>query len=407
LTEALNGIADSQLRLDLLKSLIAIDPEAKSSKTALNEALADKVPAVRQLAANQLIATQYRSSIPDLRKVLEHTSLEMRIGAARALGDLGPKAKDAIPDLNKALSRPNADERLIIQDVLFLIDPDSVPLAARELVEILADDTDVVVSLKIQTLLDSVLVNKGFLRDVKKKLKDECPILEQFKFDPLKDVGRITAASGGIDPLKLDNVHFHVLLNGRFGKEKVFDIVKGQMFGRNGFAACMDEGAIVVCDAQATLEQAIDHKKNKSHGKPNAQLMKILARVDSLQTFWLAKAFSKEDAALIRAEANQEIAESSLGLTLHIDYKENATLVFRLFTSDPKTAAYWKEEVLKWRELVIGYLPYLFQDDPKLVGQVKEVLESARIEIKASDLFIQLSIKAEVLEKVAKRFQGE
>jgi HEAT repeat protein len=409
LAKALKSSMKDSLRLDLLKAVIAIDPDAKISKDVLDGAATDTSAVVRQEAANQLITVCYRSSIPDLSKALEHSSLEMRTGAARALGALGPKAKDAVPALNKAaLASSNPDERMLIQDALFLVALDALPLAGRELIEFLPEDTDLVVSLKVQTLLDSVLVDTGFLKSVRKKLKDECPILDQFQFDPLKDVAVMTVASGNIDPTNIDDAHFHFLLNGRIGKERVFNIAKGRMFGRDAFAACIDEGSILACDEGARLEQAIGHKKNKSRAKPNVQLIKILARVDSLQTFWLAKAFSKRDVAFIESLATKGIAESSLGLSLHVNYKENATVAVRIFTADAKTAAFWEEKVKEWKDLAIKFLPdFYFADDAKLAQQVKEVIESAKIETKGSDLFVQFSIKADVLEKVAKRFQGQ
>jgi HEAT repeat protein len=408
LAKALKGSADASGRLLLLRTVVAVDPESKKSAACLLEASADKDAEVRQEAVKQLIAKVYRDSIPDLSRALQHSSAEMRLGAAQALGALGPKAKDAVPELTKAVSATSDfDERSLLQDALLLISPDALPLAGKELVELLPAEIDMVVSLKVQTLLDSVLVDTGFLKDIRKKLKDECPILDHFQFNPLKDVTVITVASGNIDPTRLDVVPFYFLLNGRFAKEKQYEIAKGRMFGRDGFAACLNDGAILACDKRAALEEAIDHNKNKTRVKPNTQLLKMLTRIDSTQTFWLAKTFSKQDAQAIESYVSKETADKSLGLTLHVNYKEAATIDLRIFTSDPKTASFWDTQVRQWRDLAIELVPLGFPNDPKLADQLKEVLKSAKIETSGSDLVVRFSMKADVLEKIAKRFREQ
>jgi HEAT repeat protein len=400
---------DASLRIDMLNAIIAIDPEAKTSKQSLTEALENTDAQVRKAAANQLVKVYYQPSIQDLCKALEHSSLEMRMGAAQALGEMGSTAKEAIPSLKKALKTSKGRERFIILDSLYLIDPDSFPMpsAARQLIDVASDDTDLIVSLRVPTLLDSILFNKHFFKEVKKRLNEDCPILARFQFDPVKDVSVITAASGSIDPLNFGNSKFYFLLTGRFGKEKAFDIVNGDLFGRKAFAACISEESLIACDERDRLEEAITRKKDKHHPKRNMQLVKILGRVDSSQTFWLAKAFSEQDRAAMRSTANEEIANNSLGLTFHIDFKQNATLVLQVFTSDTKTADYWKEEAEKAKEQAIGLVPFFVNDDSKLAESVVEVIKSTKIEVKGSDLVVELTIKAEVLEQLAKRFWRE
>jgi hypothetical protein len=137
------------------------------------------------------------------------------------------------------------------------------------------------------------------------------------------------------------------------------------------------------------------------------QLVKILGRVDSSQTFWLAKAFSEQDRAAMRSTADEEIAKNSLGLTFHIDFKQNAALVLQVYTSDTKTADYWKEEAEKVKEQAIGLIPFYISDDNKLAESVVEVIKSTKIEVKGPNLIVELTVKAEVLEQLAKRFWRE
>jgi hypothetical protein len=134
----------------------------------------------------------------------------------------------------------------------------------------------------------------------------------------------------------------------------------------------------------------------------------MLRRVDSRKVFWLAKAFGKQDQAFISGITNNpKSGENSLGFTFEVDYKATADLDLHLYTADAATAAVWKEEFIKWKDLAIEYTPQLLRDDAKLAKKVVTALKETEIEVKGPSVRVLLSIKADALEQLAKRLLGE
>ena len=103
-----NGCDD----VDVVKALVRIDPEGRECLPALNMALKRKEPEIVDAAARclGLLGPRAKDAVPGLVKVVnrgfvqEHDlDIDPRVNAVKAIGRIGPTAKESIPALIEAL----------------------------------------------------------------------------------------------------------------------------------------------------------------------------------------------------------------------------------------------------------------------------------------------------------------
>lgn len=141
LIAALNA-NDWQLRALAADALVRIDPDPDRVappliETFAEDASADYRNAVIEPVARAL-ATLGRGAVPHLRRALADPRFTVRLGAAEALGALGPDAQEALPALASAV---RDDDHLFVRtaaaQALERIDPDQAPDLARPLIDAL------------------------------------------------------------------------------------------------------------------------------------------------------------------------------------------------------------------------------------------------------------------------------
>jgi HEAT repeat protein len=136
---------DKQVWANSLSAIAAIGPDAKEAIPALIEDLDSKRGrGQRYFDRNQtLFRSAYAltrigpAAIPPLIQALGADDSALRAGAAKALGGMGPGAKEAIPALMSNLKHGDNDVQREVIDALALIGPDAKPpvvaaLSARE-----------------------------------------------------------------------------------------------------------------------------------------------------------------------------------------------------------------------------------------------------------------------------------
>lgn len=130
LARLLEDLASTRM---VAKSLAAIGPDAQEAIPALADVIRREQgkgsgigsdgPSLNSSFAGRALTAIGESSIPELVRLLSHEDRFVRICAARSLGDMGPKAKDAVPALKEALEDEDETVRRYVSRALEKIEP--------------------------------------------------------------------------------------------------------------------------------------------------------------------------------------------------------------------------------------------------------------------------------------------
>ena len=138
LARAVSADADDQVRLEAARALAAIGPAAAAAVPALRDGLGDESPFVRFEAARALgmFGVAARDAVESLAALLTQEGLEAstRDMAATALGEIGPDAAAAVPQLVQAMR----DNSHAAADALGRVGPraaDAVPALAEVVID--------------------------------------------------------------------------------------------------------------------------------------------------------------------------------------------------------------------------------------------------------------------------------
>ncbi len=140
LVEGLQQKAEA-VRFEASQTLLSVGPTAKTAVPALKLLLDDPAPGVRFEAALALVGIDSKDAagaVPALTEGLK-TSDSHATRAAKALGTLGPVAKDAVPELLKKFDAGAPLLRLSSAEAVARIDPAHAPKAAEAIATLLAD----------------------------------------------------------------------------------------------------------------------------------------------------------------------------------------------------------------------------------------------------------------------------
>src|SRR3954468_15012654 len=119
--------------------------------------------------------------------------------------------------------------RLFAAAVLALVA--AAPVRAAEVDVLLPAETEAVMFVNVKQILDSDLVKKYALGQIKQALQgnENQKLLKDLGLDPLKDIDRVTVGSWGKGPEDMEAV---AIVRGRFDPEKLFAAAKDQA-GKN------------------------------------------------------------------------------------------------------------------------------------------------------------------------------
>jgi HEAT repeat protein len=140
LREPTDSPVSTMLRQEAAQALLNLEADAIAALPALRDALQDKYPRVRILAAEAL-GKIGKPAVPALIEGLKHTDKSVRIVCAKGLGSMGADALPAVADLENGMTDKEPDVRVHMAGALARVSPDT-PGVVRVLAETLLERDD-------------------------------------------------------------------------------------------------------------------------------------------------------------------------------------------------------------------------------------------------------------------------
>jgi hypothetical protein len=305
-----------------------------------------------------------------------------------------------------------------------------MPAGAADIDKYLPDDTEEVVTVNVKQILDSGLVKKFGLDNVKQALKDQedvAKILKDLGFDPFADLDTVTVGSaGGDDPEKA-----LIIVHGRFDLDK-FKAKAAEAAKTNGehlkihkrdkgpeiyevkhpdlefnlFVSLPDKSTMLVSPGKDYVIDALKKIDNQKPTVKNAEIQKLIKAMDGKQSVSIAMlgtslAKSSELANLIGKDVVDGIDAVGGGVTLGDDIKFE--LVVSTKTADAAKSIRKKiDDGVNNALIALAPLAKLQPDLQPAVDVVKAIKTAG----KEKTVSLKGEVTAEQIEKIAKAIQG-
>lgn len=280
-------------------------------------------------------------------------------------------------------------------------------------------DTEMVVVVNVRQILDSPLVKKHALDQVKSLLdhnEQTRKVLAAAGLDPLKDVdGFMLAASGGLTRGKvvvfvrgsfdLDKAHKAAVDYAenkpgelKIHKEGAVQLYEARAEDKPVFAAFADRTTLIISSSRDyTLEQV------KNFGKRNAPVNKemqaALNKVSGKDAIWMAVVITAEMKKMMASSPQMsDFAPKLDSITGSIDVGADAQLKVLIQTSDPKAAAQLTRKINDFKAVV----PLFVKSDEKSGQLVNELVETLKVGSDEGAVNISLKFTDAMVEKAKK-----
>jgi hypothetical protein len=294
----------------------------------------------------------------------------------------------------------------------------AAPARAADLDKLLPGDAEVIAVVNIRQALDSALVKKYALDQVKAVLQgsnEAQQILKAFGLDPFKDLDRVILTNtGGVTGKTL------ALIKGRFDVDKVHNSVT-EFAKKNPDIKLKKEGIFQVAELKGpekTLFGAFANKETLAFSDDKDYLLDILQgkvkpakkpleailqKLTCKETVWIAAMVTEDIKQAIGGNAQfKDVAAALQAVTGSVDLTDSINLNVLIHTNDPKAAA-------KLRMLIQAFVPLgqaIIQGQvPEQVGAViKELLNNQNFKVGAEGgvASVNLRVTEELIQKAIK-----
>ncbi len=309
----------------------------------------------------------------------------------------------------------------------------ATPVQAAELDKFLPADTEIFIRFDLRQALDSGLVKKlGIeqIRDVLKQVEELDAAFKELDFDPLRDMEAVTfAAPNGNEPdrmlviirgkYKLDKfkakgedlaknmgdvVKLHKVADGAGGQVHLYEVIVPDQ-DQPLFVALPNETTLLVSPGKDYVSDAIKRDKDKGPvALKNKDFQALLEKMNPKQTLALAaigEALAKSAGDGVVKEALAKVDAVGGGITLADDVKFEIVIGAKTAQEAKELKGTVDDYVTKGVALV-GLLAL----QEKQLTPAVDVLKTIRCAAKEKAVTIKLEISADVIEAIQKALTG-
>jgi hypothetical protein len=302
----------------------------------------------------------------------------------------------------------------------------ALPVHAAEVDKYLPEDTEIVVEVNARQLLDSPIVKKHFLKQMREAITSNgqiTAILDDLEFDPFKDLTSVTVAltMAGTDAKGL------IIAHGEFDKENFEDKAEevanemGDVFkvhkegdykiyelnvaggGKPAFIGVIDENTIVAGPEKQYVLDAFAKGAGKKEGAVKREIQELIEKVDAKQSMWFAataNAFLKGD--LSHDERARKNLEKMNGITAGITVHRGIKAAFVIVATSGDSATELAQEIKTALEQTKGLLPLLAEQNKELAPLV-DTVGSLRVNTEGSTITLRGEVTEELVERGLKK----
>jgi hypothetical protein len=302
----------------------------------------------------------------------------------------------------------------------------ALPLRAAEVDKFLPEDTEMVVVMNAKQLLDSAVVQKHFLKQLREVVNSNdqiTEILDELEFDPFNDLTSITIAvsmigsdakgliisHGNFEKVKFEDKAVAVakemgdlLKVHKEGDFKVFEFnVAGA--GKPLFVGVVDETTLVAGPEKQYVLDAFAKVDDKKDGAVKKEIQELIEKADAKQSIWFtatANAFLNGD--LSRDERAKKNLEKMNGITAGITVHRGIKAAFTIAAKNADNARELAQEIKMGLEQTKGLLPLLAAQNKELAPFV-DTLGSLRVSTEGSTITLNGEVSEELVERGLKK----
>jgi hypothetical protein len=301
------------------------------------------------------------------------------------------------------------------------------PARAAEVDKYLPNDTEILVTFNLRQILDSELVKKHALEQLKAALKsggEVEKVLEDLGLNPLTDVNSLTVAGpGGDDPKGLIIVHgkfdpakfaaradeatkqdSHLKIT-KDGNYTVYEVALDNPGPgpQSMYVAVVDATTLVASPKKSYVIDALDKQAGKKQATLDKAVQALIAKENGHQSIWLvALSAGLAKSKISMDEKAKEVLGKIQSLTLGLTVAKDVRLNGNILAKSPAAADDLKKTIDGLVDQAKGLAALFAANSPQL-APLADVLDSLKINTQKNGVIIQAKVSQEVIDKAIKK----
>jgi hypothetical protein len=309
------------------------------------------------------------------------------------------------------------------------------PSRAAEIDNLLPSETESVIYVNVRQIIESDLVKKFALGQIKQMLEnneDAQKMLKDLGVDPMKDIDRVTVGTWGKGPEDMQVVG---VIRGKFDAEKLFAAAEKEA-KNNGdkmsivtegkfklvkftpenqprpiFASVADEKTIVAGTDKKLVAAALTAAKENTKPTIKKELAQLLLKMDEKASMYMT-GLANGEGQKIELPPNVNIPgvdgaklakqlEKMSSMTMVLRVTDEVGLEVSMGMKDTESADDFGETLNQLIGTVKGFLPLVAGQQPQMKPLADEVGKTLKSKVKDKDVSLVLKLSADAIGKAA------